>query len=151
MKDDIVLDLVLRLWKSAVGAEDIRFDVAMNQSLQGNVGMSAIDHSSIRVRGIRCLRSKLAPKELVDFGWISMKGEANVVNVGNHGLDSVSTAFNLSEDGRHPIAVFRVIDRRFTADVDNCSTANSHFVLSSTALVVSREWWKVRPDSSTAN
>lgn len=98
----------------------------MNQLLKRIVRVRTVDNGTIGVFVVGGLGTEFAPKEFVDLSGRAMQARGNIGNVWNDSLDTVSRSFDFSIDGRHFVAIFRIIDRSSSGNVDNCSSANRH-------------------------
>jgi hypothetical protein len=126
VENALILDLVLSLRETAVGAKHKELDVAMNQILKSIVGMGSIDDRTVSLLVVSSLSSELATKKLVDFTSSPVKAKTDIGNIRNRSLDTIPRTFNLSKDGRHLVTIFRIVNGVGTRDVDNGSSSDRH-------------------------
>ena len=124
--DGVVLDLVLGLGQTAVGAKDKLVNVSLDQVLERGIRMSSIDNGPVGVGIVARLRPELGPKELVDLGGLAVQRGADIGNVGNDCFDTISTAFNLSKNSRHFVTVLWVVNGRRASKVNDGSSTHWH-------------------------
>ena len=72
--------------------------------------MSAVHYRPLRVVIVRRLSTQLTAEELRHLAGRAVQRRRDVDHVGDRRLDAVAAAFDLADDARHLVAVFRVVD-----------------------------------------
>mmetsp|Transcript_9745 Transcript_9745/g.21036 ORF Transcript_9745/g.21036 Transcript_9745/m.21036 type:complete len:273 (-) Transcript_9745:386-1204(-) len=124
--DASITDFVLGFGQSTIGADDESFDVKMYQLLKHIVAVGAVNNGSVGLLVVGGLGTEFATKELGDFSRGTMQTQSDIRDVWNCSFDSVTGAFDLSKDGRHFVAVLRIINRVFPGNVDDGSSTKGH-------------------------
>ena len=81
--------------------------------------MSAVHYRPLRVVIVRRLSTQLTAEELRHLAGRAVQRRRDVDHVGDRRLDAVAAAFDLADDARHLVAVFRVVDGLGAGDVDD--------------------------------
>jgi len=115
-----------KTYQSTGGANDKSFTVPMYQLLKRIVGVRTVDNSPVGFLVVGCLSPKFATKELVDLSRRSMQTQGDVGDIWNRGFDTISGPFDFTKDGRHFVAILRIVYRGSPGDVDDLSSTNRH-------------------------
>jgi hypothetical protein len=129
MPNASLFDRVGRFRESTLRTKNKLLNVFMNALLKLRIRVRSVHHSPVVLLVIRSLRSHFASKEFVDLGRFTVKRKSQIRNVDDHGLDSVSFSFNLSNHRRHFVTVGWIFDGIHSRNVDDSSRHDCKRVL----------------------